>query len=550
MPPKKKPRFPPGFLAPGIDVGSSSFGSFPAAPSWGFHLSQIASPSCASTATSATDAIEQSAVTSESAHITSWPSTLQRVDPAVAYRSDAPLVKPYARADRQRAHEVASSSSLLSDAVSSLRHDAVANSARKSRQSLLATWVSLHSACCPDTPTFPLLPESIEKVAAALKAGGYRSVRNYLSRAKDEHLAHGHHWDDLLARSSRLAVRACERGQGPPSRQVPFDLGLAFEKSSSSLEPLVSGGPLGFKNLVVIGCFHMLREIELSTSLARSLFVDLDRMEETLHLPTSKTDHLALGVWRSWGCVCAGLPSPAPCPYHAAISQRRLLLDRFAVEGELPVDLPLFPSCSGHTTSKAAVVASLRAWLSASGLSLDNLPTGGHSFRVTGAQLLAKAGIDTDTIMIAARWTSSAVLKYIREAPLKALTQRYASQLATGVRSNLPLDVISSLEARLVAIEAHVVAGSTITSSATGSRCSTATQVDASIVVNNASGVVHRMSSSELDEPGLWRTLCGWRFAHSSHSRHLVPPCGAKRCVRCFEPLPRSPHSTSSSSSS
>ena len=120
------------------------------------------------------------------------------------------------------------------------------------------------------------------------------------------------------------------------------------------------------------------------------------------------------------------------------------------------------------------MVASLRAWLSASGLPLDNLPAGGHSFRVTCAQLLAKAGIDTDTIMITARWTSSGVLKYIREAPLKALTQRYAayaSQLATGARSNLPLDVISSLEARLGGVETLLVAGNASTSSSAGSYC-------------------------------------------------------------------------------
>ena len=57
----------------------------------------------------------------------------------------------------------------------------------------------------------------------------------------------------------------------------------------------------------MIGCFHILREMELSISLARSLVVDGDKMEETLRSPTSKTDQLALGVWRSWGCVCVGL---------------------------------------------------------------------------------------------------------------------------------------------------------------------------------------------------------------------------------------------------
>ena len=152
----------------------------------------------------------------------------------------------------------------------------------------------------------------------------------------------------------------------------------------------------------------------------------------------------------------------------------QLLLDLFSMDGELPVDLPLFPTSSGHTTSKAAVVASFRAWLSAPGLPLDNLPTGARSFRAAGAQLLAKEGIDTDAIMVAARWTSLAVLKHVREAPLKALTQRYGNQFAGGVRSTLPLDVVSSLEGRLGAVEALLDTGSTSASSTAKAHCSSA----------------------------------------------------------------------------
>ena len=41
----------------------------------------------------------------------------------------------------------------------------------------------------------------------------------------------------------------------------------------------------------------------------------------------------------------------------------------------------------------------------------------GHSLRVTGAQGLAAAGVDTWAIQLIGRWGSEAVLGYIREAP-------------------------------------------------------------------------------------------------------------------------------------
>ena len=551
MPPKKKPRIPPGFLQPGGGFSAGSPARLPSASSWGFHLSQLACPRGVPSAATERDVSDTCVVASGSLHGASSSSSAQQlpVSAGIASRSDAPLVKPYGRADRQRALEVASSNELLHDAVITLRRDAVANSARRSRQSLLSTWTTIHNACCPDLPVFPLVPASIERISASLKSGGYRSARNYIARAKDEHLAQGHHWSDLLARASRVAIRSCERGQGPPSRQVPFDLDTAFARSSDVFEPLVPDGPMGFSNLAVLGCFHMLREIELSTTLASSLLIDHDKREEALYLPASKTDHLARGVWRSWGCVCVGLPGPIPCPYHAAASQIEALKVKFAVDGELPHGLPLFPTRDGNAPSKASVVSSLRAWLTSSGISMDCLPTGGHCFRVTGAQMLARAGIDADTIMIAARWTSSAVLKYIREAPLKTLTHRYAALLAGGVRSNQTSDAIAALDERLQQVEARGSSVATYASSHISSSPA-ASQVDALFVVNTASGVLHRMVTSEAIEPRFWKTLCGWKFAFSCHDRHLVPPCEAVRCARCFESsLAASACSASSSSS-
>ena len=52
---------------------------------------------------------------------------------------------------------------------------------------------------------------------------------------------------------------------------------------------------------------------------------------------------------------------------------------------------------------------------------------GGHSMRIGGAQGLSRAGIETFVIALLARWGSSAVYGYIREAPL-ALAYKVAGQ--------------------------------------------------------------------------------------------------------------------------
>ena len=46
---------------------------------------------------------------------------------------------------------------------------------------------------------------------------------------------------------------------------------------------------------------------------------------------------------------------------------------------------------------------------------------GGHTPRVTGAQVLAAVGIEVNTIRILARHSGEAILRYVAEAPLRSL---------------------------------------------------------------------------------------------------------------------------------
>jgi hypothetical protein len=109
----------------------------------------------------------------------------------------------------------------------------------------------------------------------------------------------------------------------------------------------------------------------------------------TWHLTASKTDYLALGTSRSWGCLC-GVPKLA-CPYHLALEHLQWLKSSGHFANGL--ESPLFPTLDGGVASKASVVDTFeligvrlgQRTHDKSGLRLF----GGHSPRVTGAQLFA-----------------------------------------------------------------------------------------------------------------------------------------------------------------
>ena len=93
----------------------------------------------------------------------------------------------------------AESDELMEAALGDLDRDRYAETSTKSRASWLRTWVTMHQAAFQRFPNppgpFPLTCDSIRRVAALFKAGGYLSFVNYAMRAKSEHLSlqlHGH----------------------------------------------------------------------------------------------------------------------------------------------------------------------------------------------------------------------------------------------------------------------------------------------------------------------------------------------------------------------
>ena len=111
-----------------------------------------------------------------------------------------PEPRPAARRGHlQEALRVAASDELMEAALNDLDRDLYAETSTRSRASCLRTWIAMHQAAFqrfPNPPApFPLSCESIRRVAALFKAGGYMSFENYAMRAKSEHLSlqlHGH----------------------------------------------------------------------------------------------------------------------------------------------------------------------------------------------------------------------------------------------------------------------------------------------------------------------------------------------------------------------
>ena len=86
-------------------------------------------------------------------------------------------------------------------------------------------------------------------------------------------------------------------------------------------------------------------------------------------------------------------------------------------------DLPMFPRIDGGVVQKEDMVSTIEHAAAALGTPLQSADGGerisGHTLRVTGAQGLARAGVECWAIQLLGRWGSDAVLGYVRAIPLE-----------------------------------------------------------------------------------------------------------------------------------
>eukprot|EP00969_Alexandrium_andersonii_P128984 5700055-Alexandrium_andersonii.AAC.1 len=116
---------------------------------------------------------------------------------------------------------------------------------------------------------------------------------------------------------------------------------------------------MGPKELLVAGCWWLLREIEAANITLED--VRIEGLAVHLCLPASKTDPQAQGVWRAHRCACGSLPG-APrylplglCPACAVVRQDRLVRGIWEIcSQEIPGAMPLFPNSNGLHPQKHA----------------------------------------------------------------------------------------------------------------------------------------------------------------------------------------------------
>lgn len=349
----------------------------------------------------------------------------------IALRDDAPTFAPTRRASSDRLIQALSTSESVIDARRQLDRDKYARSSQGPRAALLRTWARIHESTAqmvqlPKAP-FPLREHGIETVLALLKAAGYRSVPNYLSRAKEEHVRLGAEWTRSLDDIARPASRSAQRGIGPARQSAPLDL-PALEDLDPISKAFTPNGPMGALDMAIAGSFFLMREIEIS--LAVSSHVTLQGsgigLTASWNLPVSKTNPRGDLCVSVWGCPCqrkVGQHKIELCAGHALARKKERLRTKFL---EWPEDtLPLFPTVNGTVVEKKEVVLAIEALAKMSGQEVVDSDGasryGGQSLRVTGAQYLASIVIEILKIQVLARWESDVVLRYVHKAPLAAI---------------------------------------------------------------------------------------------------------------------------------
>ena len=484
------------------------------------------------------------------------PATPCAAGRALAARRDAPVVRP--RTERASKPTHALDDTEKERLLAKFRTEVHAAGTRAARGSISATWEFYHRRWFgAEVPVLPLTVDKLEAVCCQLKDRGYSGVPSYLSTMKDAHLEEGFGWTEFLDRAVRRASRSAMRGIGGPKQDRELDLDGVHALQLGDV-PVVEAGPVGPGRFCEFASFFVLREIEASLCLARSVTITERTMEVTVALPVCKTDPRAVGCTRTWGCACSG-GHDIPCAYHALLEQKAMLVKAFGEERAQGDELPLFPTTAGATVGKARVVAMVEAIATRLGLPIrDDLGRccyGGHTFRITGSRRLAAMGISIAVIMLLARWGSDVVHRYVAESPLKCLTSEFRRRLQGRAfalddivqqlqEKTLQGDQIRGFVTRLEAIEARAAdyESQEAELAAIRNRCD---NIDAALewpryVRNVATKCLHHSGGSGRMslQSGPGRTPCGWVFTASTGEVLKEPPANASARLTCARCLP------------
>ena len=506
------------------------------------------------------------------------PEAKSGVKRAAKKRRDQPPVYSHRRGDKQAALQIAGDRAALEEAERHYREDWLSSGDTSSYN--VITWIELHNAYGLTMEKYnwsvlPLTPAKIHGVGTLLKAGGFRSSKNYMHAIKVLHVGSGYEWNEGLALARSRFMASTMRGMGPGRQSEPLDFSAAVALDYGDA-PIIDGGPYGTHAVIVLSTFFLLRELEASTAMRINVRLNMTAMTVTMRLPASKRDPHALGVERTWGCICSAPKAPQrECPFHAAKHQHELLNSIF---GEMAVDddLPFFPGAGGRTLSGEDMLRLIEEIATRLNevLFLDSgvRRFGKHSWRATGAVFLALIGIEVYKIAMLARWLCGVVTHYTRIAPLKTITDDFKrrhqcksitppmmddleKQLKVIVTKTLkhgnPHRKLATHESKIKAImDANAVKYDELKTELeekikqAEKRCA-----PRRFCVNRKTGCVHKVLSAFEEAGPDAITYCGWKYAHASIKMVTEPTEDGKDvCPTCLPELkarkPRGPAST------
>ena len=444
-----------------------------------------------------------------------------------------------------------------------------AHTATRTAQERWETWQTA-LALYSESP-LPVTYDKVRIAAAALRAGGYRDARPYLERVKMQHLKfYERPVGPLVELACRTFCRAVSRGVGPSKLKHAFDVHQLRPEQSTGPTAISSDMPWPI-TMASLCSWWLLRGIEASAARVRDWRLNAERKTITWVLPVSKTDVKALGKGLTHRCLCADRTDLAAiCPYHTASHYFQLLHDFYDNLSEDPEDFgprPLFPCSRGGALSKPATIRAFRSAAASTGTELtQNLAGstlqrfGEHSCRVSGAQFMSsQLSLDLYLIQLYGRWSSSAITRYVQDAPLAALH--------LGKKPGLDIEqIVATVLARLAASDESDALTSTLELlapptdaapiiPAEASRAAIKDQVDLSRAIAVAQNcaprqhlvlsgtkMLHEIALGPEDdaESSCFLTACGWPFGLTNYQlvgRSSTDP-SCRPCKKCAKSCP------------
>ena len=498
--------------------------------------------------------------------------------PEVVGRRDFPVQYSGRRANFSLAMEAGSSNN-RKRSLAQLDADILARSTNPSQDARLRTYLCLCTVW--EVRAFPLDFDNIRAFAASLKAGGYRSAAVYFQTICSHQQRHLRTpVQPALRHCIRDCVRSIRRGLGVSRLKDSFNaLLLSRIPISEDTDKFDMTRVEHARDMAVISLWFMLREVEMSAAMINHLRLQQDHI--TILIPTYKTDSFGKLTERTLRCSCRIHLHPL-CPWHAG--ERHLIRMHGHREPEGGRFSPLFPGPQGGASSKQGVVMAIRMVLRTAGISLQR-PDGqgrlverfhGHCLRVSGAQMLAAAGVSLQLIQLLGRWTSLAVQRYTQEAAL-VVTPDLTDHVLGGNQWSTMTDVAlrgSSQSSQAIATAGVEPPHLPAPQQGVDTSGLESTQRDHQRLIEemkrqlaqlqhtvakptNAfvkrvrSCIVHIGSLHEMSNaPQFWRSKCGWQYGSSNFLRVTDIVLPLRKCRKCFDLGDSSGSEGSSTSSS